>query len=139
MFIFTGAGPGDNYFLEMCQELNANLTDDAPCNTAICDPSSDFRQFSGCCNNVANRKFGSTLQPFNRALPNAYQDGRSKPRGGDPSSLPNPRLISSTIFGTFRNQSQKETKPTNNLLLTFQFGQFLDHDITLTPEQGDCS
>ena len=43
------------------------------------------------------------------------------------AALPSPRLISTTIA---HNESEPENRAS---LLTMQWGQFLDHDIALTP------
>ena len=61
-----------------------------------------------------------------------YADKEYLPRGGlDSSTLPNPRNISSTVF------AGAEAQPSPAIsLMVMQFGQFLDHDITLTPEPG---
>ena len=61
----------------------------------------------------------------------AYEDGYDVPRGGLFNSyLPNARLVS--------NQAHMERNisfpPYTNMVP--QFGQFLDHDISLTPEEG---
>ena len=56
----------------------------------------------------------------------------------NPSSLlPNPRLVSTTVHSHFDVPSGGTT------LMTAMFGQFLDHDLTLTPEghieeHGEC-
>ena len=72
---------------------------------------------------------------FTRLLPNAYDDSISLPRGGvNPSTLPSPRHVSSVVHGVHETGS----KPSISVML-MQFGQFLDHDITLTPEQGKSS
>ena len=60
-----------------------------------------------------------------------YQDGRSVPRGGrHPSSLPNPRWISQ------KNHPDSDIPDPRYTHMVMQFGQFLDHDITLTPKDG---
>ena len=64
-------------------------------------------------------------------MPAAYQDGRSVPRGGrHPSSLPNPRWISQ------KNHPDSDIPDPRYTHMVMQFGQFLDHDITLTPKDG---
>ena len=70
-----------------------------------------------------------------RRVPPVYQDGRSVPRGGrHPSSLPNPRWISQ------KNHPDSDIPDPRYTHMVMQFGQFLDHDITLTPEEDvhDC-
>ena len=69
-------------------------------------------------------------------MDNAYSDSESLPRGGfipsTASTLPSPRKISSVLH--------RVTEPPKDPVVTvmlMQFGQFLDHDIDLTPEQGE--
>ena len=68
-------------------------------------------------------------------MPNSYADKISIPRGGvNPSALPSPRDISSTVHCV----DETKDKPALSVMV-MQFGQFLDHDITLTPEQGQSA
>ena len=48
--------------------------------------------------------------------------------------LPNARLVSTTIH----NDAEDTADDTNLSLMVMQFGQFLDHDITLTAEADMC-
>ena len=115
---------------ETCQELTEELTNIQECE--VCNGSSPYRTISGCCNNLLNKNFGRTNQAFTRLMPAAYSDSRSLPRGGlEASSLPNARKISATVH----RGEEPAGDPTVTVML-MQFGQFLDHDITLTPEQG---
>ena len=78
-----------------------------------------------------NPEWGSSGSTLRRFLPPAYQDGRSVPRGGRyPSSLPNPRWISQ------KNHPDSDIPDPRYTHMVMQFGQFLDHDITLTPKDG---
>ena len=55
------------------------------------------------------------------------------PRGGrDPSVLPSARSVSVTIHHVLEN---RPLPPVSHMVM--QFGQFLDHDITLTSQPGD--
>ena len=59
------------------------------------------------------------------------QDGESLPRGGlTTSSLPSPREISLKVHQNFEQSTNQVS------LMIMQFGQFLSHDISLTPEQA---
>ena len=78
-----------------------------------------------------NPEWGSSGSTLRRLLPAVYQDGRSVPRGGrHPSSLPNPRWISQ------KNHPDSDIPDPRYTHMVMQFGQFLDHDITLTPKDG---
>lgn len=97
--------------------------------TLPCDNTTPFRKFSGFCNNVRNPTFGKTLTSFNRLLPAGYDDGIARPRwrsvNGQP--LPSPRLISVVVHQDVSNVHRRYT------MLMTMFGQFIDHDVTLTP------
>ena len=113
-------------------EKNAELLKDPECEN--CDKNSPYRTITGCCNNLANKDQGRSNQKLERLItPNAYEDGKSVPRGGfNSSSLPSPRLISRVVHGV----EQTAPKPPVSVLL-MQFAQFLDHDLSLTPEKGN--
>ena len=119
-------------FQETCEELNKDLLKDPECE-AGCDATSAYRTFSGCCNNIVHKDLGKANTAFTRLMPVAYEDNISLPRGGlNPNStLPSPRNVSWTVHGV----QETKNKPAVSVML-MQFGQFLDHDITLTPEQG---
>ena len=118
-------------FQETCQQLNEKLLRDPECEVG-CNATSPYRTISGCCNNIANKDHGKANRAFTRLMKNAYADSISLPRGGlNPSTLPSPRKVSSSVHGV----QETESKPDISVML-MQFGQFLDHDITLTPEQG---
>ena len=62
-----------------------------------------------------------------------YQDGRQEPRGGQQyRTLTNPRWISQ------RNHPDEDLPDTRYTHMVMQFGQFLDHDLTLTPKDGNA-
>ena len=92
----------------------------SPC-PSTCDATDPYRSIDGCCNNVNLKDLGST----NEDLDPVYEDNIEVPRGGrSASSLQNARDVSSSLHST---------KPIVSLMV-MQFGQFLDHDITVTPE-----
>ena len=118
-------------FQETCKQLNEKLLTDPECETG-CNATSPYRTSSGCCNNVVNEDYGMANRAFTRLMPAEYADAISLPRGGvNPSTLPSPRHVSSAVHRV----RETESKPPVSVML-MQFGQFLDHDITLTPEQG---
>jgi len=101
-----------------------------------CDPFARYRTLSGRCNNLGRPEWGSAGATLRRLLPNAYADGRDEPRGGrNPrSSLPSARHVSQ------KNHPDNDVPDTRFTHMVMQFGQFLDHDLTLTPhdEELDC-
>ena len=119
--------------MEDLKKTCINLTEetrDAQCK--VCNSSYEYRSFSGCCNNIVKEINGEANKPFIRLLKSSYFNTKSLPRGGlTSSSLPSPRKVSSAIH----RSNGKRTSPSISVML-MQFGQFLDHDITLTPEQG---
>ncbi len=87
----------------------------------------EFRTIDGVGNNAANPTWGSAGVPFLRTTTVAYADGASIPAGGD---LPSAREVSNAVV------AQSDSLPNADGVSDFvwQWGQFLDHDIDLTPE-----
>ncbi|XP_078679273.1 eosinophil peroxidase-like [Branchiostoma floridae x Branchiostoma belcheri] len=98
----------------------------------------EFRSADGRCNNQRRPLWGSTEQCLKRLLPPEYDDGFMSPRtiGRNRGRLPTARRVSTVMHEDLRKSSQVNTH------MVMQFGQFLDHDFTLTPsfqEEGlDC-
>nr|XP_022916804.1 uncharacterized protein LOC111426494 [Onthophagus taurus] len=116
--------------VDLSSFLDSNSFSDPVCeDTGPCDETSPFRTFSGHCNNLRNPAYGKSLTTFARLLPSAYEDGISKPRvtGVTGIPLPSPRVISTYIHPDISNLHSRYT------LMTMQFAQFLDHDLTMTP------
>uniref|UniRef100_A0A7N8X2R7 Eosinophil peroxidase-like n=1 Tax=Mastacembelus armatus TaxID=205130 RepID=A0A7N8X2R7_9TELE len=96
-----------------------------------------FRTASNVCNNRKNTRWGSSNTPFTHWLPAEYQDGISLPKGWDPvlkvnnHLLPLVREVSNRILRFKTNDT--ESDPLYTHLLTI-FGQWTDHDLTLTPQ-----
>lgn len=85
----------------------------------------EAREADGTGNNLANDSWGSAGSDLLRAAPASYTDGAGMPNTGA-----NPRDISNAIL------AQDGLQPNSfdaSDLFTF-FGQFIDHDIDLTPE-----
>ncbi|CAL4099441.1 unnamed protein product [Meganyctiphanes norvegica] len=95
-----------------------------------CNPYDEYRTIDGTCNNLQHTKWGSAPQPFERYLPAEYGDGKMSFRiarsGG---KLPEPRHISQMLSNSVQRDTPKVT------LMVMQWGQFIDHDVTLTPER----
>lgn len=88
----------------------------------------EFRSFDGTGNNLANPDWGAAGAELLRAAPADYPgDGSGSTILGAPDRA-NPRTISNTLF------AQTGATPSTHGLLAgvWQWGQFLDHDITLT-------
>ncbi|KAL8612496.1 hypothetical protein ACOMHN_053750 [Nucella lapillus] len=92
------------------------------------NPNRRFRTINGTCNNPLNK--GSANMPLARlVLPPLYEAGtKGMPRTRGPSgaTLPSPRTVSRSVH-TDENLNQGLT------VLFMQFGQFIDHDLGLTP------
>ncbi len=86
-----------------------------------------IRSFDGVGNNIVNPGWGSAGANFVRldSMPN-YGDGMASPGG---ATAPNPREISHTLG----MQANPMRDAANRSDYVWQWGQFLDHDITLTP------
>ncbi|XP_046656119.1 chorion peroxidase-like isoform X2 [Daphnia pulicaria] len=98
----------------------------------ICDFNSKFRTFDGTCNNVGVPSFGKSGTIFNRLVSTpseGYDDGVATIRRSKltRSPLPSARLVSTTVL------NNKSFSRLDVSLLTMQWGQFLDHDLTSTP------
>ena len=123
----------------------AKMLDFSGCRSLLTTPNCTFstinlyRTSDGTCNNLANPTQGAAGTAFRRILPAHYEDGISSIRGEiqhygnvlriGPYDAPNPsaRLISQTVV---------LDKPVDELQVThilMQWGQFLDHDFTLSP------
>ncbi|GFO02045.1 peroxidase [Plakobranchus ocellatus] len=96
--------------------------------TTPCQASEKYRRPDGRCNNLRNPEWGSTNIPLTRVLPNAYKDNTRLPRvkGVGGAILPGPRTVSVNCHGP----SDERADVT---LMVMQWGQFLDHDVALTP------
>ena len=106
----------------------------------------NFRTIDGTCNNFEFPLFGAANTNFRRLIPGQYEDGISSPRGDLQNrftvvfpisgfSPPNPsaRFISDTVI----LDKQADETPFTHILM--QWGQFLDHDLDLSPEiEEEC-
>ncbi|MEM7697427.1 MAG: peroxidase family protein [Verrucomicrobiota bacterium] len=86
----------------------------------------EFRTINGADNNAENPEWGQAEIPFIRVSPPAYEDGISHPSGPD---RPNARAISNAVMA--QDEDLFNDRGVTDFL--WQWGQFLDHDITLTP------
>eukprot|EP01084_Bolivina_argentea_P234220 394312_1 len=91
----------------------------------------EFRNINGTGNNIDDIKMGSTHTPTSRCIPAAYQDGYNS---ASSYNKYNPRELSNVL--STQNPEESEEWVNNRFLTQFawQFGQFIDHDITLITE-----
>lgn len=92
--------------------------------------SQDIRTIDGSNNNVDNPTWGATHTPLGHMVSNGYSDQVSEPAG---LNRPNPRELSNVLFS-------QEGLLNDALHLSdycWVFGQFLDHDITLTHNSNE--
>ena len=85
------------------------------------------RTIDGTLNNPYNPKWGSSREKFMMETPIHYSDGISSIAGVD---RPNPRVVSNQIFA----QDNEIPDPLDLSAYVWGWGQFIDHDITLSPE-----
>jgi hypothetical protein len=94
--------------------------------TATRSPLTEFRSFDGTGNNLSQPTLGSTGTHLRLDTTIAYGDGISTPSGAD---RPGARFISNTVF----SHVDPVTDPSGADLMHFFWGQFITHDIDLTP------
>lgn len=93
--------------------------------------NADFRAIDGFGNNTENPDWGTPDTQLLRRTSVEYADGISEPAGGaDGSGRPNPRELSNAIV-TQKTDIFNDRGLTN---FVFQWGQFIDHDLSLTEE-----
>ncbi|XP_046846471.1 eosinophil peroxidase-like [Xenia sp. Carnegie-2017] len=97
-----------------------------------------YRTINGTCNNLVNATRGAADSVFVRLLPAQYFDaeGLSEPAGGgldqpNAPDLPNPSNVTDQYI-VIQNKNQPNRDGITHLFM--QWGQFLDHDLTLAPE-----
>lgn len=88
-------------------------------------PAQENRSYNGSDNNAENPTWGATHTPLKQRVRNGFSDGYAAMAGTD---RPNPRFLSNRIFG----QDGLLNDPLKLSDYCWVFGQFLDHDITLT-------
>ena len=99
--------------------------------TSAPDPQPEFRSLSGAGNNAESPVVGRADTPMARMAHPAYPDGLAEPSGID---RPNPRTVSNIVA----RQSGNLPNARGASDFLWQWGQFLDHDLTLAREQADA-
>jgi len=98
-----------------------------------CNPNLVYRTFDGTCNNLKEPNFGRTGTPYQRILLPQYSKGTvdlPRRRSDNNFELPSAREVSNALaVGSNANDN-------DNTVLVMQMGQFIDHDITHTPNHG---
>ncbi|XP_060704416.1 eosinophil peroxidase-like [Hemiscyllium ocellatum] len=95
-----------------------------------------YRTFTSVCNNRKKPRLGSSHIALTRWRPARYEDGCSLPLGWTPnrrilrSVLPLPRLVSNVIL---RTPNDAVVMDLDNSHMLMQWGQWLDHDLSLSP------
>ncbi|MEM8732658.1 MAG: peroxidase family protein [Planctomycetota bacterium] len=108
------------------------------------DPGNDqtpteFASIDGTGNNLENPELGSTGEALSRWVANEYEDGLGTPAHEDWASA---REVSNIVNSVPTDEDGQPLSIENSdglSDLTWLFGQFLDHDITLTGEGHDES
>ena len=102
-----------------------------------CTGNEKYRTIDGTCNNIKHSLFGSAPSALTRLVPAKYFD----PDGlKDPIGFPGQHDIPdfpATLKAaeTFIKAQRKPQIPRSNFShLLMQYGQFLDHDLSLSPE-----
>ncbi len=112
-------------------------TPEPTCTDSIAE--SKFRTMDGTCNNLAKPNYGRAGTPFQRILDSDYSDGNlALPRKSKEGfELPSARSLSANAA---KSNVRNEVTDDIQTVLVMQMGQFIDHDITHTPQHSikDC-
>ncbi|KAM8977060.1 eosinophil peroxidase-like [Pelodytes ibericus] len=107
----------------------------------VCSDS-PYRTITGECNNKKNPRLGASNTAFTRMIPPQYEDGVSLPRGWTENKkingfrLPLARAVSNEIV---RFPTEKLILDPGRALCFMQWGQWMDHDLDLTPPTPSSS
>ena len=116
------------------------LANAARCNTKstpVCPRNDEYRTIDGTCNNRNNPLFGSAPTVFSRLIrPKYFDPDEFKDPIGFPGQNNVPDIPATfKVVKDFITQQTKPQIPVRKLShLVMQFGQFLDHDLDLSPE-----
>uniref|UniRef100_A0A8C6A778 Thyroid peroxidase n=1 Tax=Marmota marmota marmota TaxID=9994 RepID=A0A8C6A778_MARMA len=96
-----------------------------------------YRLITGACNNRDHPRWGAANTALARWLPPVYEDGFSQPRGWNPGflhhgfPLPPVREVTRQVIQV-SNEAVTEDDQYSDFLTVW--GQYIDHDIALTPQ-----
>jgi len=91
-----------------------------------------YRSITGACNNLENPHWGAAMNGHERFINPDYADGISAPRANSQGApLPSARTVSSSVHQDKGFHDHAVT------IMLIAWGQFIDHDITLTSETKD--
>lgn len=95
-----------------------------------CDHTFKYRTATGWCNNLKVPAYGSAHVTFRRLLAPEYDDGFNEMRQRSVTGLqlPSPRLVSAFVHQVVSTEHAVYSH------LIPLWGQFIDHDLTLTPQ-----
>ncbi|CAD5111669.1 DgyrCDS954 [Dimorphilus gyrociliatus] len=123
--------------------LLANLSG---CMVSLYEPScsrlcyhNKFRSINGSCNNYQKTTFGAALTPLIRLLPAQYDNGWTTPRGWNEEKLHNGFQLASARAISIAFTKHRNTVHDKYSHMLMQWGQFLDHDITFTPQAASLA
>lgn len=90
-----------------------------------------YRTYDGSQNNLQHPEYGAAHTPLLRMSGQGYADGMATPQS---EGLPNPREVSNALFA----QDGLLNDPVGLSDYTWVFGQFMDHDLSLTELPGEA-
>ncbi|CDF33619.1 Animal heme peroxidase homologue [Chondrus crispus] len=93
----------------------------------------DFRSYGGTCNNQENADWGSYNKALKRIGSGKFDPAFLPGTNDFPADgMPNPRIVSRILF----RQSSSRLSVRQVTSMAVFWGQFIDHDIGLTPDSG---
>ena len=124
-------GPSEDWQTQLQEFTSSSMAEVADaCGPTSCESLTLVHRYDGWGNNADEPAQGATVQPLLRVAAPAYADGMSSPAG---PTRPNARTVSNMVA----NQTEAALSENHLSNLVWIWGQFIDHDITLTPANSD--